>query len=74
MSLFDVFRVRQYLEDILGCEIDLGTRAALKAHFRETVTQDIARVFESPCQASFRKRCPSLFTTTNAFDNAAAEY
>ena len=32
MSLFDVFRVRQYLEDILGCEIDLGTRAALDTY------------------------------------------
>ena len=44
-TLFDLLRVQHYLEDLLGCGIDLGTRAALKAHLREPVTQDIIRVF-----------------------------
>jgi hypothetical protein len=44
-TLFDVFRVQHYLEDLLGCAVDMGTRAALKAHLREPVTKDAVRVF-----------------------------
>ncbi|MBD1875172.1 nucleotidyltransferase family protein [Nodosilinea sp. FACHB-131] len=44
-TLFDVFRVQHYLEDLLGCDVDIGTRAALKAHLREPVTKDAVRVF-----------------------------
>lgn len=44
-SLFDLFRVRHYLEDLLHCNIDLGTRDALKAHLRESISQDTIRVF-----------------------------
>jgi predicted nucleotidyltransferase len=44
-TLFDLFRVQHYLEDLLDCEIDLGTRAALKAHLREPVIKDTIRVF-----------------------------
>ena len=44
-TLFDVFRVQHYLEDLLGCAVDVGTRAALKAHLREPVTKDAVRVF-----------------------------
>lgn len=44
-SLFDLFRIRHYLEDLLGRPVDLGTRAALKAHLRQPVTEDAIRVF-----------------------------
>jgi predicted nucleotidyltransferase len=44
-TLFDLFRVQHYLEDLLGSEIDLGTRTALKAHLREPVIKDAIRVF-----------------------------
>lgn len=44
-TLFDVFRVQHYLEDLLGCAVDVGTRAALKDHLREPVTKDAVRVF-----------------------------
>ena len=44
-TLFDVFRVQHYLEDLLGCAVDMGTRAALKAHLREPVSKDAVRVF-----------------------------
>jgi hypothetical protein len=44
-TLFDLFRVQHYLEDLLGSEIDLGTRAALKAHLREPVIKDACRIF-----------------------------
>ncbi|HZG37905.1 MAG TPA: nucleotidyltransferase family protein [Nodosilinea sp.] len=44
-TLFDIFRVQHYLEDLLGCAVDVGTRAALKAHLREPVTKDAVRVF-----------------------------
>lgn len=40
-SLFDLFGVRHYLEDILGCDIDLGTEDALREHLREPVLKDV---------------------------------
>ncbi len=44
-SLFDLFRVRHYLEDLLGCDVDLGTTDALREHLREPVLEDAIRVF-----------------------------
>ncbi len=44
-TLFDLFRVQHYLEEILGCKVDLGTRAALKQHLREPVLQEAVRAF-----------------------------
>jgi predicted nucleotidyltransferase len=44
-SLFDLFRVRHYLEDLLGCDVDLGTPDALKEHLREPILEDAIRVF-----------------------------
>ena len=45
VGLFGLFRVQHYLEDLLGRSVDLGTRAALKAHLREAVVEGILRVF-----------------------------
>ncbi|HHP7232002.1 MAG TPA: nucleotidyltransferase family protein [Xenococcaceae cyanobacterium] len=43
-SLFDLFRVRHYLEDLLGCSVDLGTKDALREHLREPIFKDVIRV------------------------------
>ena len=44
-SLFDLFRVRHYLEDLLECDVDLGTQDALREHLREPILKDVIRVF-----------------------------
>lgn len=44
-SLFDLFKVRHYLEDLLNCDVDLGTLDALKEHLKEPVLEDIIYVF-----------------------------
>ncbi len=44
-SLFDLFRVRHYLEDLLGCNVDLGTTDALREHLREPILEETIRVF-----------------------------
>ena len=37
--------VRLYLQDILGCSVDLGTLKALKEHLREPVLKDVIHAF-----------------------------
>ncbi len=44
-SLFDLFRIRHYLEDLLGCNVDLGTTDALREHLRKPILEDAIRVF-----------------------------
>lgn len=44
-GLFQLFRVQHYLEDLLGCSVDLGTRKALREHLREPVLEEAIRVF-----------------------------
>ncbi|ACK65894.1 DNA polymerase beta domain protein region [Rippkaea orientalis PCC 8801] len=44
VGLFGLFRVKHYLEDILGCSVDLGTVQALKEHLRETVLKESIHV------------------------------
>ncbi|MFP4122847.1 nucleotidyltransferase family protein [Coleofasciculus sp.] len=45
IGFFEFFRIQHYLEDILGCDIDLGTQDALREHLREPVLEDVIRVF-----------------------------
>ncbi|MEQ9485543.1 nucleotidyltransferase family protein [Coleofasciculus sp. F4-SAH-05] len=45
VGFFEFFRIQHYLEDILGCDIDLGTQDALREHLREPVLEDVIRVF-----------------------------
>lgn len=45
VGFFEFFRIQPYLEDILGCDIDLGTQDALREHLREPVLEDVIRVF-----------------------------
>ncbi|MEQ8463386.1 nucleotidyltransferase family protein [Coleofasciculus sp. E1-EBD-02] len=44
-GLFQLLQVQYYLEDILGCAVDLGTQEALKEHLREPVLKDSIRAF-----------------------------
>ena len=44
-TLFDLFQVQHYLEDILKCKVDLGTKSALRQHLREPVLQEAIRAF-----------------------------
>ncbi|WP_107666568.1 nucleotidyltransferase family protein [Cyanothece sp. BG0011] len=44
-GLFQLLRVQHYLEDILGCSVDLGTETALKEHLREPVLKDVIHAF-----------------------------
>ena len=43
-GLFQLLRVKHYLEDILECPVDLGTQTALREHLREPILQDIVHV------------------------------
>lgn len=45
IGLFDFIGIQQYLEDILGCEVDLGTLDSLKEQLREPVLKDLIHVF-----------------------------
>jgi len=42
-GLFQLFRVQHYLEDVLGCSVDLGTEDALREHLREPVLKEAIR-------------------------------
>ena len=44
-GFFQLLRVQHYLEDILGCSVDLGTETALKEHLREPVLKDVIHAF-----------------------------
>jgi uncharacterized protein len=44
-GLFQLLRVQYYLEDIIGCSIDLGTIDSLKEHLRVPVIKDMIYAF-----------------------------
>lgn len=43
-GLFQLLHVKHYLEDLLGCSVDLGTRKALREHLRNPVLEDLIHV------------------------------
>ena len=43
VGLFEFIEVRLYLEDVLGCSVDMGTQNALREHLREPVLKDVIR-------------------------------
>ncbi|BAZ10638.1 DNA polymerase beta domain protein [Calothrix sp. NIES-4071] len=43
VGLFEFIGVRLYLEDILGCSVDMGTVDTLREHMRIPATKDIIR-------------------------------
>lgn len=44
-GLFQFFRVKHYLEDILGCPVNLGTEKAERAYLQSPVLQEAVRSF-----------------------------
>lgn len=44
-GIFQLLQVQYYLEDILGCSVDLGTQDALREHLRESVLEDVINAF-----------------------------
>jgi predicted nucleotidyltransferase len=42
---FQLLQVQYYLEDILGCSVDLGTQDALREHLRKPVLEDVINAF-----------------------------
>lgn len=45
VGFFELFSIRYFLEDLLGCTVDLGTADSLKEHLRAPVLKDAIRVF-----------------------------
>ena len=45
VGFFEFFQIKRYLEEILNCPVDLGTRDSLREHLREVVNKDIINVF-----------------------------
>ena len=44
VGLFQFIDLKQYLELVLGCPVDLGTVASLKPHLKEIVMQEAIHV------------------------------
>jgi len=44
VGYFGLFALQDYLEDLLGCPVDLGTPDSLKPYIRESVMGDLIRV------------------------------
>lgn len=44
-GLFQFIKVKQYLEEILNCSVDLGTKDMLKENIREEVLRELVYVF-----------------------------
>ena len=45
IGLFEFSKVRFYLEDILGCSVEMGTRNALRKELRERVIKEAIRAY-----------------------------
>lgn len=43
-GLLGLFNLQEYLEDLLGCPVDLGTPASLKPRIRQQVMADLIYV------------------------------
>lgn len=44
VGLFEFVELKDYLEDLLGCKVDLGTPASLKPRLRERVLEEAVHV------------------------------
>ena len=45
VGLFTLLGLQSYLEELLGCSVDLGTPNSLRPHLRETVLREAIRAF-----------------------------
>ncbi len=43
VGLFTLLGLKAYLEEILGCAVDIGTPDSLRPHLRETVLKEVIR-------------------------------
>ena len=43
VGLFTLLGLKAFLEDLLGCEVDIGTTDSLRPHLRETVLKEVIR-------------------------------
>ncbi|MGB6295969.1 MAG: nucleotidyltransferase family protein [Rivularia sp. (in: cyanobacteria)] len=43
VGLFEFIKVKLYLQDILGCSVDIGTLDTLRENLREPVIKDVIR-------------------------------
>jgi predicted nucleotidyltransferase len=43
VGLFTLLGLKAYLEELLGCSVDVGTPSSLRPHLRETVLQEAIR-------------------------------
>lgn len=43
VGLFTLLRLKTYLEDLLGCSVDIGTPYSLRPHLKETVLKEVIR-------------------------------
>lgn len=44
-SLFELFAVQHFLEDLFQCKIDLGMEESLREHLRKPVLEDVVNAF-----------------------------
>jgi hypothetical protein len=44
VGLFLFIELKQYLEEILGCEVDLGTPRSLKSYLKDRIMEDAIHV------------------------------
>ena len=44
VGYFGLFALQDYLEQLLGCPVDLGTLDSLKPHLREQIQGELLRV------------------------------
>lgn len=45
MSLFQFIEAKLYIQDLLKCKIDLGTKDTLREHLRQPILKDVVYVF-----------------------------
>ena len=45
VGLFTFIELKEYLEEILNCSVDLGTPQSLRPHLREVVLKEAVRAF-----------------------------
>ena len=45
MSLFQFIEAKLYIQDLLKCPVDMGTKDALREHLRQPILEDIVYVF-----------------------------
>ena len=43
VGLFTLLGLKAFLEDVLGCNVDIGTPDSLRPHLRETVLKEVIR-------------------------------